>query len=372
MKLTRLGTDHLRIPLTKAGRISISEPKATTPEIVDLLLVHLETDSGLAGLGFTYVLGPGAVVLRSLIDTEFALTVLGEDPRDTDRLFAKVEMHFRTVGFPGLAARAYAALDIALWDVKAKAAGMPLGKLLGGARDSADYFVSDIATRGRDAAEVVKLAKPLLKQGATGVRIEIGGGDVQADANRVREISDGLGEDAWVGVAADGSFDLGTAQALAHFFEDIGIDWFEDPIPASDEIGYAKLAGLLETPLAVGSGLGSREAFFRIMRAGHIRTVRPDSCRLGGITPLLKIAAVAEAFQVAVSPVRLPEIGVHLACGLGVVSQVDSVSWFRDVFSGGPKIEDGKMVPPQGPGLGLTLNEDMATKCRVRPGESRP
>ena len=79
----------------------------------------------------------------------------------------------------------------------------------------------------------VKAAKPLMKQGATGVRIEIGGGDVQADAERVREISDGLGDDAWVGVAADGRFDLGTAQALAHFFEDIGIDWFEDPIPAS-------------------------------------------------------------------------------------------------------------------------------------------
>ncbi len=146
-------------------------------------------------------------------------------------------------------------------------------------------------------------------------------------------------------------------KALAHFFEDIGVDWFEDPIPAADEPGYAKLAGLMETPLAVGCGFGSREAFFRVIRSGHVRTVRPDVCRLGGITPLLKIAAVAEAYHVAVSPVRLPEVGVHLACGLGVVPHVDSVSWFRDVFTGGAAIEAGKLVPSAEPGLGLEVNQ---------------
>jgi L-alanine-DL-glutamate epimerase-like enolase superfamily enzyme len=287
--------------------------------------------------------------VRSLIDNELSQFVLGEDPRDTDCLLAKAESRLRAVGFAGLAARAYSAIDVALWDVKAKAAGVPLYQLLGNARPAAPFFVSDLT------GDVAKAARTLLKLGALGVRIEIGGGDVQSDAERVREISDALGDDAWVGVAAGSRFDLGTAQALAHFFEDIGIDWFEDPIPAADEIGYAKLAALAETPLAVGSSFASREAFFRVIRAGHVRTVRPDPCRLGGITPLLKVAAVAEAYQVAVSPVRMPEVGVHLACGLGVVPHVDSVSWFRDVFTGGPQIENGKLAPPMEPGLGIGL-----------------
>jgi L-alanine-DL-glutamate epimerase-like enolase superfamily enzyme len=344
------------VPLTGA--------KPDAPEAVDLVLVHLETDAGIAGLGFAYLLGPGAAAVRSLIDTELSPLLGGEDPRETDRLLAKAESRFRGVGFAGLVARAYSAIDIAVWDAKAKSAGVPLFKLLGGARSAADYFVSDIAVSGREAAEVVKLAKPLLKQGATGVRVEIGGGDVQADADRVREISEGLGDDAWVGVAADGRFDLGTAQALAHFFADIGIDWFEDPIPASDEIGYAKLAGQMETPLVVGSHFATREAFFRVIRAGLVRTIRPDVFRLGGITPLLKVAAVAEAFQVAVAPVRLPEVGVHLACGLGAVPNVDSVSWLKDVFTGGAKLDGGKLVPSAEPGLGLALNE-AAAKWRV-------
>jgi L-alanine-DL-glutamate epimerase-like enolase superfamily enzyme len=359
MRITRLTTDHLHVPLDKPCRVSLSDPKSTALDAIDLVLVQLETDGGVGGLGFTTITGPGAPVVRSLIETDLSSLVLGEDPRDTDRLFAKVESRYHPVGFVGLAARAYSAIDVALWDVKAKTAGLPLYKLLGGVRDAADYFVSDLAANGRDAAEVVKLAKPQLKQGATGVRIEIGAGDVQSQADRVREISDGLGDDAWVGVAADGRFDLNTAMALGHFFQDIGVDWFEDPIPIADEVGYAKLANLMETPLAVGSTLNSREAFFRVIRAGHVRVIRPDIGRLGGITPFLKVAAVAEAFQVAVSPVRLPEVGIHLACGLGVVSNVDSVSWLRDAFTGGPRVEGGKMVPPTDAGLGLTLNADV-------------
>ena len=357
MKITRLTTDHRRVPLGKPARISLTDPKPSGPDSIELIVVHLETDSSVAGLGFTYLLGPGASAVRSLIDTELSQLVVGEDPRDTDRLFGRAEARFRSCGFAGLAARAYSAIDIALWDLNAKAAKAPLFKLLGNARQVAPFFVSDLALTGRSSADVLKAAKPLMKLGASGLRVEVGGGDVQADAERVREISDGLGEDGWVGVAANERFDLATAQALGHFFADIGLDWFEDPIPTADEPGYERLASQIEVPLAIGSHFDSREQFFRVIRDGVVRTVRPDVCRIGGITPLLKIMTVAEAFQVAVSPVRMPEVGIHLACGLGVVSHVDSVSWFADVFTGGAKHEGGKLVPSPEPGLGIASKE---------------
>ncbi len=352
MKITQIATDVLRISLPGAERIPLTGPKPAAAAVA-LILVEVETDAGVSGLGFTYLDGPGATAVRGLIDAEMSPLTMNEDPREAERLFAKVESRFRSVGFGGLAARAWAAIDIALWDIKAKAAGLPLFRLLGNAKPAAPFFNSDLAVPGRSAAEVIKLAKPLVKQGAMGVRVAVGSGDVRADADRVREISDGLGEDASVSVAAEGRFDLGTAEALTHFFEDIGIDWFEDPIPTSDDIGYAKLASLAEIPIAVGASFDSREKFFRTIRAGVIRTVRPDIYRIGGITPLLKIAAVAEAFQTSVSPVRLPEIGVHLACGLAIVPHVDCVSWFKDAFTGGPRIQDGKLVPSDEPGHGL-------------------
>ncbi|MDY3561605.1 mandelate racemase/muconate lactonizing enzyme family protein [Gemmata sp. JC673] len=365
MKITRLSTDRLRVPLGKPSRVSLTDPKPAAPDAVELVLVQLETDAGVSGLGFTYLLGAGAAALRSLIDTELAPVVLNEDPRDTDRLFARAEARFRAAGFGGLAARAYSAIDTALWDAKAKAANVPLAKLLGNAKPGAAFVVSDAATVGRDSAEALKALKPHLKHGAMGVRIEIGGGDVQADAERVREIQGGLGENGWVAVTAECRFDLGTALALTHFFEDVGVDVFEDPIPTADAAGYEKLARIAEVPIAVGATFDTREAFFQVIRAGTVRTVRPDVCRLGGVTPLLKVAAVAEAYHVAVSPVRMTEVGVHLACGLASVPHVDCVSWFRDVFTGGPGFEAGKMVPHAVPGLGLTLNEESAAKYRV-------
>jgi L-alanine-DL-glutamate epimerase-like enolase superfamily enzyme len=366
MKITRLTTDHLRVPLARPARISLNDPRPAGPDAVEVVLVNLETDTGVRGLGFTYTLGPGAGAIRALVETELAQVVTGEDPRDTERLFGRAEGRFRATGFGGLAARAHCAIDVALWDTKARAAGVPLAKLLGNAKPAAAFVVSDAATAGRDAAEALKAAKPLLKQGAAGVRVEIGaGGDVQADAERVRAIQDGLGEDGWVAVTAESRFDLSTALALTHFFEDVGVDVFEDPIPAADAVGYEKLARLAEVPIAVGAQFDTRDAFFKVIRDGTIRTVRPDVCRLGGITPLLRVAAVAEAYHVAVSPVRMPEVGVHLACGLASVPHVDWVSWMRDVFTGGPGIDGGKMSPGGQPGLGLTLNEETAAKYRV-------
>lgn len=363
MRLTALATDHLRVPLGKPGRVSLTDPAPAGPAAVDLIVVHAHTDDGLAGLGFAVVPGPGAAAVRGLIDADVTPLVVGADPRQPEKRFATAEAHFRAVGFTGLLARAYSAVDVALWDLKAKAAGVPLFELLGAARPAAPFFVSDVAV-GRPAADVVKQAKPLLKQGATAVRIEVGGADVRADADRVREVSDGLGEDAAVCVAADGRFDLGTAEALTHFFEDVGVEWFEDPLPAADLAGYAKLAGMAELPIAVGSSFATRDRFFQTVRDGVIRVVRPDVGRLGGVTPVLKVAAVAEAFGVSVSPVKLPEVGVHLACGLPAVTRVDRVDWFAEVFAGGPRAEGGRLVPPAAPGLGLTL-ADAAAKYRV-------
>src|SRR5262249_38840178 len=161
----------------------------------------------------------GAAAVRSILENDLALLLTGQDPRDTDRLFTRVAASFRHSSFEGFPARAYCALDLACWDLKAKAVKLPLFQMLGNIRDSATFVASDVALAGRDAGEALRLAKPRLKQGAMGLRVEVGQGDVQADADRVREIQEGLGDGGWVSVAASERFDLGTAQALMHFFE---------------------------------------------------------------------------------------------------------------------------------------------------------
>jgi L-talarate/galactarate dehydratase len=192
------------------------------------------------------------------------------------------------------------------------------------------------------------------------------GGGVQLDADRVQQIRDALGESAWLGVSVDGRYDLGTALAMAHFYEeDVGIDWIDTPLPPDDRVGYQRLAERMEVPLAAGSAFDDRDAFRRALEGGSIRVLRPDALRLGGITPLLKVAALAEAYHVPVVPFRLPEVGVHLACALPNVPMAEWGSWLSAAFADPVVPRQGRLVPPDRPGLGLDLNDEAVVRFRV-------
>ncbi len=367
MNITRLETIQLNLPATR-GRVSLSHPKPATS--MSAIAVRVHTDRPHVGLGFTLSDVAGTAI-RNLIEAELSPLVVGEDANDTERLYARCQARFRSTGWTGLASRAYAAIDIALWDLKAKSADLPLFKLLGGARSAASCFAGDLATLGAEAEQTIRLARPLVEQGVLGVAIDVGSGDVQQDADRVQQIRDGLGESAWLGIAADGRYDLGTALAMAHFYEeDVGIDWIDFPIAVDDQMGYRRLAERMEVPLALGSSFDDRNAFRRLLERGDIRVLRPDPLRLGGITPLLKIAALAESYQVALVPCRLPEVGVHLACGLPNIPMAEWGSWLASAFVDPVTPRHGKLVPPTGPGLGLELSPDVVGGERARIGRT--
>ena len=361
MNITRVEPILLTLPAART-RVSLTEP---APASTTVVAVRLHTDTPHLGLGFTTAPAAGRV-LHSVIESELGPLVTGEDPTANEWLFAKAQGRYRATGWAGLVSRAYAAIDIALWDLKARAAGLPLYRLLGGNRPNVACFAGDLAAVGSDAGLTIQAAGPLVAEGVLGVTVEVGGGDVQLDADRVQQIRDGLGESAWLGIAADGRYDLGTALAMAHFYEeDVGIDWIDTPLPPDDRVGYQRLAERMEVPLAVGASFDDRADFRRTLEAGAVRVLRPDPLRLGGITPLLKVAALAEAFHVSVVPYRLPEVGVHLACGLPNVPMAEWGSWLAGAFKEPVTPRNGKLVPADGPGLGLELNADAVARFRV-------
>jgi len=348
---------HLQVPFRHEGRISLRST-LTLPGFFNFLAVRVRTDDGLHGIGFTRA-AIGGEALASLIRGPLAEMVIKENPLDHDRLFHRVEKRFHGVGFHGLTARAYAAIDMALWDLKGKIADLPLYRLLGGSRSSASVYLGNAATTGKDPQETLAIAKPLIEQGVLGVNIEVGGGNVQHDADRVQQIRDGLGDDAWLSIDAQGRYDLGTSLAMAHFYEeDVGIDRYEFPMPAEDVKGYQRLAERMEVPLALGNTFDRRDEFRQILESGWVRVLRPDLLRLGGITPFVKIAALAEAYAVNVSPVRLPEIAVHLACGLPNIDAVEFSNVLEPLFAEPVRIEKGKLTPSPRPGHGLEFNPD--------------
>ena len=365
MKITRLETDLLRVPLRRAVSLPSSQDPRAAKEI-EVVVVRVLTDGPHAGLGFTYTLGGGGAAVRSLIDTVLAPILIGENPTLTERLFLRASHELETVGFAGLAARAYAAIDFALWDVKGKVANLPVYQLLGGYRTKLKAIVSDTATPALGVKAAAKETRAALDAGAAGVVVEIGTADPDIDADRVRQLREVVPEGAWFEVSANGRYDFSTALWMGRMCEeDFAIDGFSDPLRSDDATGLTRLLDRLEVAVSVGSLYDRVEDYVRLLEKTGISAVRVDPLRLGGITPARKVALLAELKHVAISPVRLPEIGTHLAAGSVLGRVCEWVDWFDDLFVGGPKFVDGQLVVSDAPGLGLQLNESLANKLRV-------
>jgi L-alanine-DL-glutamate epimerase-like enolase superfamily enzyme len=200
-----------------------------------------------------------------------------------------------------------------------------------------------------------------------GIKVRVGSSNPEVDAERVTHVREALGEDIWLAVDANQRYDYGTALSMGHFFEEeMGIDWFEEPISCEDIEGHARLAERLEVPIAIGETLFGRDEFAAYLARGAADVLQPDVTRLGGLTPWLKVAALAEQYHRPLAPHLLPEVSVHLACGLPAVRAVEFMPWFFPAFVEPPALVNGQLVPPQRPGLGLEIRTDALEKYRLK------
>jgi L-talarate/galactarate dehydratase len=200
-----------------------------------------------------------------------------------------------------------------------------------------------------------------------GVKVKVGNSDPEVDAERVTRIREGLGDDVWLAVDANQRYDYGTALSMGHFFEEeVGADWFEEPIACEDVAGHCRLAQKLEIPLAAGETLFSPAEFKAYLDRDILDIVQPDVTRVGGLSAFLKIANLADHHHRVLSPHIMPEVGVHLACGLPQVRSVEYMPWFFPAFIEPPALVDGRLVPPKSPGLGLEIRDDAIKKYRVQ------
>lgn len=362
MKITRIETQAVRLP-RQGGKISLAHTTASAA-LADVVLVTIHTDGPPVGHGIVVAPSSGQL-LNHLIQAEFAPLLTGEDPRRPEHLSTHVANHYRGVGFTGVLKWAYSAIDIALWDIKCQAAQMPLAMLLGAGQTETKFIVDRVADMGIDADATLKAMKPFVQQGALGCIVDVGSGNIQQDTERVQQVRDGLGEDGWVGVRCGGNYDLPTALALAHFFEDdIGIDWLEHPLPNEDVIGYKQLADRMEVPLALGANYTTANDFREVLTVGHARVLRPNLYRLGGLTPLLNVCRLATAFPVRVVPTGLAEILVHVAGSFQHIPFVEWVPSLSTLLKHPVKPHDGKLHAPTAGSLNLEFNTEAIAKLK--------
>ena len=352
MLIERVQTHLLRLPL---ARPILS---ATQPEQLAILIVQVLTKDGPEGLGFSWTHRVGGRAMLALADDDLTPLVVGEDAIDHVRLSAKIANHLGELPSTSLVGRAWAAFDIALWDLRAKAAGLPLHKFLGGARTSVPAYGADVGWRWMSPKQVVESAQPYLNKGMNGVKVHVGRLDPEEDAHRLTYIREALGEEGWLGVDADQRYDFATALLMGEFLEENGMDWFEEPIDAADLTGLGRLAAKTQVPLALGQSVASVSDFVPFLERGLGDVIQPSIMGLGGITNWLKAANLAEVHHRHIVPAGVPEIAVQLGCGVQGVRMIGHSEWLAPLFNETLRIEKGQLLPPDGPGLGLTLRAE--------------
>ncbi|MFJ2636228.1 mandelate racemase/muconate lactonizing enzyme family protein [Streptomyces sp. NPDC087422] len=343
----------LAVPVSDA-KVLTGVQKAMTE--VALLFAEIGTEDGHEGIGFGYSKragGPGQFAHAR----EVAGELVGEDPNDIGRLWEKLVWAGASVGRSGLATQAIAAFDIALWDLKAKRAGLPLAKLLGAHRDSVRCYNTSGGFLHTPVEQVMENATASLERGIGGVKIKVGQPDSAEDLKRLAAVRAHLGDGVPLMVDANQQWDRPTAARLGRALESFGLTWIEEPLDAYDAEGHAALAAALDTPIATGEMLASVAEHVALIDARACDIIQPDAPRVGGITQFLKLAALADHHRLQLAPHFAMEIHLHLAAAYPHEPWVEHFEWLEPLFNERLEIRDGRMHLSDRPGLGFTLTD---------------
>ncbi|WP_153397671.1 L-talarate/galactarate dehydratase [Ornithinicoccus halotolerans] len=354
--VTEVTLSRVVLPLPRAisdAKVLTGRQKPLTE--VQVLTAEVTTADGHQGLGISYSKragGPGQYAHAA----EVAGELLGQDPSDIQRLWTHLVWAGASVGRSGLATQAVAALDIALWDLKARRAGLPLAKLLGAHRDAVPAYNTSGGFLSSPLEEVLDNAAGAVESGIGGIKVKVGHPEAAQDLARVAALREALPDHVALMVDANQQWDRATALRVCRQLEPYGLTWIEEPLDAYDAEGHARLNAALDTPVATGEMLTSPGEHAELLRHRSVDVLQPDAARVGGITQFLKIAAAAAEARVDVAPHFAMELHVHLAAAYEHGVWVEHFDWLEPLFEERLELADGTMLVPDRPGLGLTLS----------------
>jgi L-talarate/galactarate dehydratase len=352
--------------------ITEDDPLANMPEESGrkrpIVILRLRTDAGIEGIGVTLWGGRLTASLRAAIDDLSAL-IIGEDPLRIERIIARLrDAAGSPGGAGGIFTSALAAIDTALWDIKARAAEQPLWKLLGGHRDRVATYASGSLRRGLTHDQAQRAARTLVDKGFVEMKTQMalpGDPPPAEEIRRVRLVREAIGPDIKLMCDINQRWRPEQAIDIGSRVEDVGLFWLEDVTTADDYPGLARVTAALKTPIAGGEYVWGVTPFRHMIEAHSVDIVMIDLARVGGITPWMKVAAMAEAFNLPVVSHILPEVQAHVvaACPNGLT--VEYMPWMLCLFEETPRLEKGMLVLSDKPGLDLRFDEKAVAKFRA-------
>lgn len=329
-------------------------------------LVKIKTDTEITGIG----LGGTGAIERATVEHLKPL-LIGQDPLDVERLWHQMWVP-KLIGRRGLTTRAISAIDIGLWDLRAKVAGLPLYKLLGGFRDRVPtYIAGGYYEDGKGLQELAQEMIDNVELGARAIKMKVGALSIREDVERVRVVREAIGPDVKLMVDANCAYRYYEAIQLAKRIEAYEPFWFEEPVAPDDYEGHRKLAQATTIPIATGENEYTRYGFRDLINQGAVAILNPDAKILGGVTEFMKVAALAQSYDLDIAPHGSQDIHVHLVAAIpnGLILEFyrDTVDpmWGKMYHQTLRLNDDGTVSPPDAPGIGIDPNYEVLESFRV-------
>ena len=322
------------------------------------ILVSVRTDAGITGENLIFTLnGRRTKVLSQMVD-ELADLIIGRDAGHIADFWARAWKDINFLGHKGVPVVGISALDGALWDTLGKASGLPLYRLLGGAKTVVPAYQSGGLWLSSSTDELVAEAERFIAQGFKAMKMRLGSPDPTTDIARVRAVRDAIGPH--IKLMADANQGLNEAQAirLGRMLEQFDLTWFEEPLPAWDLEGLARVSAALDTPIASGETEYTRYGFRRMLELRSADILMPDLQRVGGVSEFMRVGHMAESQDVPISSHLFPETSIQVLGALANAIYLEYMPWFSKLYHEELVFKDGNAIVPERPGWGFTFNFD--------------
>ena len=364
-------------PLPPGGNVRLGIGRAVKK---DAVLVKVTTAGGLVGWGESHHARAPSTIAK-LVETTLKMLVVGEDAANVQGIWQKIYVkQLASHGLGAGAAMAMSGIDMALWDIRGKATGWPLYKLLGGIAKPIPAYAGGISLGFQDPASLVEEARLHVAAGYKALKLRLGD-NPKDDLARVEAIRKSFGDDLVILSDANTGYTLADARAVMPGLDANKVAWLEEPFPAHDYRSYHEAKAFGRVPLAAGENHYTRFEFSRLIEERDVTILQPDLSKTGGITEFMKIAAMASAYQLPVHP-HTSMTGLNMAASIHVLAALDHPGYFegdvsinnlfRDVLVSEPyRVDsDGCVRPLEGPGLGLEVDENFLLRHPVIEGPS--
>jgi L-alanine-DL-glutamate epimerase-like enolase superfamily enzyme len=360
-KIIDIITEYYRIPLPE----EMGDAKHGIHTHFELPVVKIVLEDGSEGVGYTYTGGLGGRSICAMIEYDLKPFLLGKDASCVEKLWEDMNWKVHYVGRGGISSFAISAIDIALWDLRAKKANEPLWKLLGGASNSTKCYAGAIDLNfPKD--KLLSNIQRYLDQGFHAVKIKLGQETLQEDIERVAAVRDLIGPDVVFMVDANMKWTLETAIKAAKVLQQYDVLWLEEPTIPDDYDGYKRISAEGGLAIAAGENLHTIYEFQNMITRGNIDFPQPDASNIGGITGWLKVANLAFAHNLPVCTHGMQELHVSLMSAMPHASYLEVHSFPIDLYTTRPLvIQNGRAVAPNTPGTGVEFRWDILKEYKT-------